>query len=160
MSLSCGVFLFSVGLYKHVRIPAELCTLYQSVCMSLSSSPALTHAPYLRYLLCHFFSPLQLHFDSLPSCLSLPLCFMLVCTAVFQNLHLTFLAPMRSACHSWDACLSFSSLYFLIPGCLSGWLGVCVYFFLCLFLAVRFSLPHPPTIYHFLSALLHSVSLT
>lgn len=124
---------WSAPLDKNVRIPAELCTNYHSL-------------PYILYfhnLLCHFFSffspilPLLLSFP--PSCCYAWLSFS-VCS-------LDFLAPMQFACHSWDVYLSFSlflSFFLLISGCLSGWLRVCFYFSLSLYISLSASSSHSP----------------
>lgn len=156
-------FCWTVPWDKHVRIPAELCTLYQSACMSLSSSQALTHIPYLRYLLCHFFS------FSLPSSYTLTLfppaslCFSLslfhadmhCCLSVFA-LYVSLRQCGLPITVGMPICLFLaSSLFLLISGSLPGWLHVCFYFSLCTFLAVSLCLPLPPTLFLSVSALLH-----
>lgn len=128
-----------------------------------ASSRALTHTPHLRYLLCHFFS------FSFPSSYTLTffppasLSFshsvsrwyaMLSCSICTLN----FLLPMQSACHSWDACLSFS---LFLPISLDLWLPLrqadCLFLFLslCMFLAVSPCLHLPPTLHLSVSALHH-----
>lgn len=101
----------SVPLDKNIRVPTELCTLHQSVCMSASSSWPLSHTLHLHYLLCHFPSSSFSYALTFSSFLSL--CFLFFPPSV-SCLHcclsefafLSFLVP--SACHSWDACLSYS----------------------------------------------------
>ena len=77
-----------------------------------------------------FSSPLQLHFDFflpfLPSCLSLSLCFMLICIAVFQYLHFKF--PFANAVRlSQSGSLSvFSSLPHCFSWSLAASLAACL----------------------------------
>ena len=129
-----------------------------SVCLRLSHhlKLSLIHSSSATFSL--FLSPSSYTLTFLPTA---SLCLSVSCwyaSLSFSICTLSFLAPMQSACHSWDAYLSFSLfLTISLDLWLPLWLAACLFLFLslCTFLAVSLCLPLPPTLHLSLSALLH-----
>lgn len=133
-----------------------------SLCMSLSSSQALTHKPYMGYLLCHFFSfslpsSYTLIFSLLPLAVSVSLSFS-CCYALLSFSIWTLKFPCANVVRlSQLGCLCvFFSLLHYFSWSLAAFLSACVSvsISLCLYISVCICLPLPPTLHLSLSALL------